>query len=578
MKNTNKHLDDLFAAARREEPIISEENARELLVKNEPMQASPFIFSTKGIIMTTIGLSLTAFTAYIMLSGSPQAPLTHTTSVPATSLFTHSTNSNTDEQKKSDAKAEMNTTIATKANDEVLPPPLTPPLPRIPPLPSLPRIISTPVKIIGIKPMALAPEKYAKMGVSKREDGTVTFSQKNENGKIFSMSFPKNTWGITIGDQDQNEITDAPHFAPLIVTDTKGNKRMMQFTSDMNGKKLRTLEIQSRAEDENIDPQKITDLVNNALKIEGMMQMGGKDGDIDQLRIGLDSNDMKELHNAISIETNVENNSDTSLHGEKHITKGTRVTINNNRREVDTTINGMHKKMIVMNINKHISIDSTMKAAHESIKQAEKELKNVMKRLHLENLDTSKVKINVQELEKELDEVNTDEISKDNYTDPLHDILELENQSNQLNDLVPILVRTATSEHFNQEEGITFDDGLIFWYKPGKDLFVTVPEAQSSVTSSQSITSGIISKAVLYPNPAKTKTSLHFDLSQPGTIAFSIHDLLGKRVLDAGSIRETSAGSFEKELNVSELTAGVYLLVITTDKGEQSMQRLVIEK
>ncbi len=155
---------------------------------------------------------------------------------------------------------------------------------------------------------------------------------------------------------------------------------------------------------------------------------------------------------------------------------------------------------------------------------------------------------------------------------------EVEIESKSLDHLVPILVRTATSKHFNKEEGITFDDGLIFWYNPEKDLFANIPEAQSSVSPSQNMTNGIISKAVLYPNPAKTKTTLHFDLSEPRTVAFSIHDLLGKRVLDGGSIRETTAGNYEKELNVGELTEGVYLLVITTDKGEQNIQRLVIKK
>ena len=51
----------------------------------------------------------------------------------------------------------------------------------------------------------------------------------------------------------------------------------------------------------------------------------------------------------------------------------------------------------------------------------------------------------------------------------------------------------------------------------------------------------------------------------------------GRLILSATAIAN-SAGSFEKELNLRQLTAGVYLLVITTDKGEQNMQRLVIEK
>jgi hypothetical protein len=70
MKNTNKHLDNLFAAARQQEPVISEEHARELLLQSKHMPSSKII-STKGAIMTSIGLSVAAVTAFIAFSGSP---------------------------------------------------------------------------------------------------------------------------------------------------------------------------------------------------------------------------------------------------------------------------------------------------------------------------------------------------------------------------------------------------------------------------------------------------------------------------------------------------------------------------
>ncbi|MEP7235888.1 MAG: T9SS type A sorting domain-containing protein, partial [Ignavibacteriota bacterium] len=88
----------------------------------------------------------------------------------------------------------------------------------------------------------------------------------------------------------------------------------------------------------------------------------------------------------------------------------------------------------------------------------------------------------------------------------------------------------------------------------------------------------VLHKTLIYPNPARTSATVRLALSEPRNLAFSIHDLLGKRVLEAGNLTATSAGDYEKDLNISELPAGVYLLVITTDKGEQNMQRLVIEK
>lgn len=583
--NSNKHLDDLLAAARREDPIISEENARDLLAKGEHMQPSPFIFSTKGIIMSSIGLSLAAFTAYIALSGSPQVPFPQSASVsvPASNLFAHSMNSITDEPKKSDAKA-VKKIVTVRNSDEVLTPavPPTPPVPPVPSLPPVPQVISTPVKVTGIKPMPLAPEKYAKMGVSKKDDGTVSFSQKNENGRIFTMSFPKNTWGIVIGDEKQHENIDAPRFAPLIVTDTKGNKRLMQFTSEKNGVKTRGMEIQSRADDADIDAGELSNVINNALKLEGALQVGGKDGDIDMLKLGLDSNDLKDLNDALRTEITLNVHSDTNSSVKMPRRKGVQVFVNTDKREIDTTTDGKPHKMIVMNKTVR-RIDSTMQNAAETVRRAEKEIEHVIKKMHLEHLDSAngKLQSQIKELETEIEHESGNEARFDGTIKSLAllDMHELEEQAGELNRLVPILVRNATSEHLNKEEGITYDDGLIFWYDPQKELLSTLPEASNSgVAPSSNEATATITEVSLFPNPARNRSTVRLTVAEPRNLAFSIHDLLGKKVIEGGTLSAATGGSYVHELNLSELSAGVYLLVITTDKGEQSMQRLVIEK
>ncbi len=504
--------------------------------------------------------------------------------MPATNLFAHSTNSNTDEPKKSDAKAAKKVIIATKANDEVVPIPPTPLLPPLPPM------ISTPVKVTGIKPIPLAPEKFAKMGLAKKEDGSVTFSQKNENGKIMTMGFPKNSWGIIIGGKAlENAVIDAPRFAPLIVTDTKGNKRLMQFSSEKNGVKKRGIQIISRddrseSDTGNMDMKELNEFIKNdpkklqeLMKIVGKIKIGNKDGDT-YLNLKLDSNDAADIHEPMQFEMKFDSKIDTTN------TDG----IRSDRREKNgmsfysetDSSNSTPKRKIIMKMNKTISfdstminLDSTMQNSRDAVERAEKKLNEVISKMHLEKLDSLVGNLKNLDLEDE----NFDNIDKD-IAGADADMAALEQRANELNNLIPILVRSATSEHVNKEEGITYDDGLIFWYNPEKDLLDAVPEAQNSVSPASNNVSKIISNAVLYPNPTKNKTTLRFSLSEPRTVAFSIHDLLGKRVLDGGSIPETSAGSFEKELNVAELTEGVYLLVITTDKGEQNMQRLVIKK
>lgn len=578
MNKNNTHLDDLFAAARHEEPVITQKNAGDLLSQSEHMQSAPFIFSTKGIIMSTIGLSAAAITAYIMLSGSPQLPSQKATSVniPVVNLLAKPVESTT-EPKIQEAKQPRKYIVVTRTDEQVLP---TPAIPTTLPVPPSTPAITTPVKVTGIKPITITPDKIAKMGITKKDDGTVTFSQKNEKGRIFSMSFPKNTWGIIVGDKDkEKQITDAPKFAPLIVTDTKGNKRLMQFSGEMNGMKMKALQIQSHGGDVDINTEDIDEAVDNALKISGQLQVGGDDGDIDQLTVGsLDSNQLKEIHSAINSQVKVhithndgDGNSDNS--------KNVQVYINTQTNgQSDTARFGNKKKIIVM--NRDIRIDSAMSNANIKMNNAELELNQVMKKFKLDNLDS----LNTMMKGLDLNMKDVDAQMKVLDINLAESMKQMENFSVKLDHLVPILVRSSTSDHFDKTEGITYDDGLIFWYDPQKEFTDVVPEATAEVEKSipqvqpHGTVSNVIITTSIFPNPAREKTMIRFSLSEPRDVGFSIHDLLGKRVAESGSVSAASSGDYVHEIDVRNLKAGVYLIVLTTDKGEQSIQRLVIEK
>ena len=173
--------------------------------------------------------------------------------------------------------------------------------------------------------------------------------------------------------------------------------------------------------------------------------------------------------------------------------------------------------------------------------------------------------------------------------------------SAKLNTLVPVLIRKGTVVTRNEVENRDYDNGVIMWFEPeyywkqvadpnstyevvfGKDVklvngtshLATIAQDKQSDASKQ-----VVSNATVYPNPVRStmgKTNVQYTLSQPRTVAFSIHDILGKKVVDCGSLAERPAGTYNFELNVANVPAGIYLVVITTDKGEQSIQRIVIE-
>src|SRR6185503_16686091 len=63
------HLDDLFAAARREEPVISHHEIGELIHARHTQSASQLI-TWKGIGMTTVGLGLVGVLSYFAFFSS----------------------------------------------------------------------------------------------------------------------------------------------------------------------------------------------------------------------------------------------------------------------------------------------------------------------------------------------------------------------------------------------------------------------------------------------------------------------------------------------------------------------------
>jgi hypothetical protein len=79
-----------------------------------------------------------------------------------------------------------------------------------------------------------------------------------------------------------------------------------------------------------------------------------------------------------------------------------------------------------------------------------------------------------------------------------------------------------------------------------------------------------ISGVSLYPNPANGNTKLNFNLSVASDVTIEIVNTLGQTVRTI-NLGNTSAGSIETGLNVSDLNSGIYFL--TLKAGSTSWQQ-----
>lgn len=90
--------------------------------------------------------------------------------------------------------------------------------------------------------------------------------------------------------------------------------------------------------------------------------------------------------------------------------------------------------------------------------------------------------------------------------------------------------------------------------------------------------SGALTMQSLSPNPVRSGiATVQFKSTEQRYVNIAVHDMTGNRVLEVLHA-ESVQGVRESVLDVSSLRSGMYMLVITSDRGEQVVQRMVVER
>lgn len=132
--------------------------------------------------------------------------------------------------------------------------------------------------------------------------------------------------------------------------------------------------------------------------------------------------------------------------------------------------------------------------------------------------------------------------------------------------LIPILVRnTKNPKHPNE---------LIFWYESTPEITNLLPAAKQSThdPKPQSF------EVSVYPNPTSGPATLNYTLKHDASVTFTLRNLLGQKVMEIGNANGSAGTTGNLTFDLSKLEAGLYLLVTTTDSGEQSVERIVVNK
>jgi len=80
----------------------------------------------------------------------------------------------------------------------------------------------------------------------------------------------------------------------------------------------------------------------------------------------------------------------------------------------------------------------------------------------------------------------------------------------------------------------------------------------------------------VFPNPAQgSSTTLQLTFSEARKFTVGLYDLLGKKLRDVAESSIAAKQNWEEAISLDGLSAGIYLVAVTTDHGEQTVQQIV---
>ncbi|MES2764227.1 MAG: hypothetical protein V4642_00010 [Bacteroidota bacterium] len=232
------------------------------------------------------------------------------------------------------------------------------------------------------------------------------------------------------------------------------------------------------------------------------------------------------------------------------------------------------------------------------------------------------------------------EISYDEFSKAMAKVEKLAAQKySNPNILIPILIRTKEPYPVNPKFHFPWSRDFIFWYDATPEFIATLPERfkttlalegramkslalqtetaieelkqlpspqqvlkelqqKENTVESQEIliperekretgesyfdvwrgASGAILSSSVFPSPVTDKRAmLRFSLKEDRNVIITLHDIYGRKISELSSGMFFKAGDHSLEVLLKGTERGIYLIAIQTSRGEQAVQRILVE-
>jgi hypothetical protein len=144
----------------------------------------------------------------------------------------------------------------------------------------------------------------------------------------------------------------------------------------------------------------------------------------------------------------------------------------------------------------------------------------------------------------------------------------------------------SDSVRFNRHDGVTPPSVTAQVMVDARMFVIKTPTVLGKMTTKQPTAlqelrsqQGALKVQTVYPNPATDGgATLSYSLSEDRLLNVDLHDLTGTRLARLVSNARKRAGQGQVAFIFKDVAPGMYLLYVTTDKGETAVQRLVVQR
>lgn len=112
----------------------------------------------------------------------------------------------------------------------------------------------------------------------------------------------------------------------------------------------------------------------------------------------------------------------------------------------------------------------------------------------------------------------------------------------------------------------------------GQQQLPTTADGMTGLQEFHRSSNGAITSTDIYPNPVTDgAATLAYTLSEDRILSVSLHDLSGTKVADILQQQRRTAGPGQFAFPITGVSPGMYLVSLTTEKGERTVRRLIVE-